>query len=284
MKKIICTISIMLVTVICVSAYTPYYYYNKNPNSSIGGFSIANISSLTDKYGHNVVDHIKTYGCYVTSYAMVLKTLGAKTVAKQYDNRTSSTGYLTADPFTVTLANLSFPTTSGDVLNGGLGTSTSPVYINSAANLVNYFGKTTSTVSLDGKSEATKKYNLNTYINKYPQGVILEFSGTSGTHALVLIESNYISSSTTRAADYEIIEEEYIDIPFGNPIETPSVMPRYVKDSGNFNSSNNGDDFVVYDPAYYGSSSDGSLKLSDTWTSQEFGWDDLIRIRIIKDS
>lgn len=286
-NRIITIISVILALSICVSAvsYDHHYFYNKNPESTVGGFSVSGISNLQDSDGHNIVNSIKTYGCFVTSYAMVLRTMGATTSSLRYDNRTGNSGYLQADPFTVTLANLYFPTTTGNTLNYSNGEYIEPVNINSPADLVGYFGLIASTVNLSGLSESSKKCNIDRYIDTYPQGIILRFSkvndeGWTENHTVVLIESNY---NTNSRGTEVLMPEVYDDSPLTNAHVWPTVMPRYTPDSGYIKSTNNGDDFIVYDPAYYGTSSDGALALSDTWLSQEYGWSNLVEIKIVKE-
>lgn len=261
------------------ASYTYTYYYNKDPESSVGRFSIANISGLKNKNNVNVVQAIKDAGCFVTSYAMVLKNLGATTSSTHYDNRTSSTGYLSSDPFTVTLANMGFPSTSSNVLNSYV----YPVSIQSATSIGQYFDKTFTQADLSGLSDSSKMYNIDYYYDKYPQGIILRFEHENGSkHALVVIGSTY--QNHTRALSDSCISPE-VNIDFSvdeNEIISSSVMPRYTPTSGKINDNNGGSYFTVHDPAYYGTSSDGALTLSNSWTAQEFSWSELKYIQILK--
>lgn len=254
------------------------YYYNKNPASSIGGFSVLNMDNLTTRSGYNIVNEIKESGCFVSSYAMILDNLCKNTGIARFNPRTGRNGIMVADPVSVTLANMDFPTLYSDnVLNDIDGT---PVSIRNPNNIASYFYSTFYQYNLSGMSTNQKIIAITYYLTLHPEGIILRFRNSGGQHELVATNSAYVASEYEISSMLSSIQVmRNFDSPT-NPISYSSVNEnaRYSSTSGYINDNNGGNYFTVYDPAYYGSSVDGSLTLSETWTAQAFSWSNLTYI------
>lgn len=257
------------------------YFYNKNPNGNVGSFSITGIGNLTTKPAangktYNVVDDIKSSGCFVTSYAMVLANLKKKTSSRQNDPRTGTSYKLSPDPVTVTFANMGFPNITESQVNY-VG---QPVYINSASQIASYFDASYTRYSLLSMNDEQKKVALSYYLSLHPEGIVARFDN-GGSHTLVV-------TGTTKEISQSDISDMLRKISIASSRNEPYriasidvVSPqRYLPNSGIINNNNDGDKFTVYDPAYYGSSTDGSLLLSLTWTAQKYAWSDLSYIEV----
>lgn len=261
------------------------YFYNKNPTGDVGSFSIAGIGGLTTKPNeantyYNVVDDIKANGCFVTSYAMVLANLQKKTSSRQNDPRTGTYYNLSPDPVTVTFANMGFPSISESNNTTQVNYIGQPVYINSASQIASYFGASYTRYSLLNMSDAQKKVALTYYLTLHPEGIIARFDN-GGSHTLVVTGS---TKEISQSDINDMLRKVSIASSRNEPYRIASVvdisLQRYLPNSGKITNSNDGDKFTVYDPAYYGSSTDGSLLLSLTWTAQEYAWSDLSYIEV----
>lgn len=258
-----------------------YHYYT---NTTTPNFLTTNLDKLYNESGVYAsvkwYDRIHDAGCYVTSYAMVLRSLGKKTIKKVKDIRSSSTGYLGADPFTVTYANAGFPSivksSNGNFYAEYTG---DPVYT-SPSTIASNFGATFSQVDLRGKEDSVKAYNLASYINKYPQGVVICFT----SHAVVGIGTTY---PTTRSAE-EILPEIFINDPnfkdydFSSSFLTVKTKYEDSKLKNNASMNNYGIYFTVCDPVSAYNQSGDNVLLSDCWTGDNFNFSDIQYIRIMK--
>ena len=261
------------------------YFYNKNPNGNVGSFSIAGIGGLTTKPddnnpSYNVVSDIKDYVCYVTSYAMLLANLNKKTTSRQNDPRTGEFKLLLPDPVTVTFANMGFPSISDET--NQVNYIGEPVNINSASQIASYFGASYTKYSFSSMTDAQKKVALTYYLSLHPEGIAARFNHNNvNAHTLVFVGSTLeITQSDISAMLRKVsVVTNYNEsaIMSDQKIITPY---RYTSTSGKINDNNGGKYFTVYDPTYYGASSDGSLSLSLTWTADTFYWSDLKYIEV----
>ena len=255
------------------------YFYNKNPDAPIGKFSVTNMENLTNTGGYNILTRIKNAGCYVTSYAMLLKNLRKSSTSKQYDPRTGTTKILSADPVTITLANMGFPTLNS---SGVLNSTVDPVSIQSASQIASYFGASYTKYSVSNLTDEQKKVALTYYLALHPEGIAARFNHNNvNAHTLVFVGSN-LEISQSEISDMLnkisiLTNHNEPAIMSGQKIVTPY---KYTSTSGKINDNNGGHYFTVYDPAYYGSSPDGSLSLSLTWTADTFYWSDLKYIEV----
>ena len=134
-------------------------------------------------------------GCNLTALAMVLRNLGKTTVSDTYDFRTSFTGKLPADPYTVMLSNIgSYGTvtrnsTAGYTLST---TNSDPMSIVSYADLGTDFNATISNaISLTGTDEQKATTLMNLLNNGYnTQGIVVRVQYPTCRHSIVIIKSN----------------------------------------------------------------------------------------------
>lgn len=254
------------------------YFYNKNPEAAVGTFSIDNVANLTTRSGFNVVDEIKASGCFVTSYAMILANLGKTTATACYDPRTGETEVLEADPFSVTLANMGFPTMySTNVLNdNGL----TPVRIRNYDNIATRFNADFTQYDLSQMEDGEKIVAITYYLALHPEGIVIRFNNNGSKHALVVTGSGYVATQSEVAT---MLGKVSVTASYDYPGETMAdngIALCYNTTDGYINDSNGGNYFTVYDPAYYGASTDGSLTLSGSWTAQVFTWAQLEYIEV----
>lgn len=122
-------------TVRCKLLVNPYTGFSQSSLENLStSFSTTNLDKLySNGSSSSWLSRPKSAGCVITSYAMILRNLGATTSSKHYDFRSGVTGYLASDPFTVMLANTSWP---------NITTSTSGTYIASTTQdpVVTYHG------------------------------------------------------------------------------------------------------------------------------------------------
>ena len=237
-------------TVRCRILMNPYAGFSQSdPAKSPTFFSTTNLDKLHSSNRTNSwFDDFKSTGCLIASYAMVLRNLGATTSTARYDFRTGITQKLTADPFTVMMANNSWPHISAN----GNGTYTASVTGNPTivahSAIASSFGKTVNRVSLDGLNSAGKANAIAYYLSLHPEGVIVYFSSGNGTHAIVFTQTTIEvpetyappSSSVLYAGSYDTVSEISETI-----VDENMVMATYPY----------GDSFTVCDPAgytYYG--------------------------------
>jgi hypothetical protein len=166
------------------------YYCQNSPN-----FTTTNLDNLYYKNADGSLStstwlaRIKNAGCVASSYAMILKNLGATTTQSRYDVRTGSTSILQPDPFTVTYSNTLFPTIT---YTGGkyvANTTRDPVYMYHA-DAIGGFGKSYTSYSLTGTDEE-KANAIAYYLTLNPEGVAVSFQDGSRTHTVVFISTTY---------------------------------------------------------------------------------------------
>lgn len=149
-------------------------------NKSLGSLYCGNKVFIDDD--PNTRTDLMISGCAITSIAMVLHNMNAKTTQKITDYRTGYYGYMYADPFTVYMAHnnvtsISNPYTPSysidlryyDDDNG----------VTHVSNIESYFGKTI-TVHSGNINDAKNE------LAAHPQGVIIRFPG----HYVVMSPSN----------------------------------------------------------------------------------------------
>ena len=183
----------------CRILMSPYTGYSQtSPENSATPFSTTNLDKL---YSNNKtvswLSRFKSAGCVIASYAMILRNLRATTDNAQYDFRTGNTAKLVADPFTVMLANTSWPTiTASSDGNYIADTSQDPIYTYHAR-VGTAFGKTTNQVDLNGLSDTNKAYTIAYYLTLHPEGVAVSFQKSNGdTHTIVFTQTTVEVPST----------------------------------------------------------------------------------------
>lgn len=217
--------------------------------------------------------HINKWGCVVTSWAMVLNNMGAKTTSLRRDLRTGVTSYLDADPFTVTMANigwLSDTHQSGRWEIRGYTDSFSPVYARHGT-IASSFGKTAKTVDLAGLSHEEKARHIAYYLGQNPEGILASY-GTA--HTIVIAETTYSLPgswvpSRTPSILYSLMETE------GEVVE-PDIRSSNLGVMGTEYDSH----FICYDPAATSASLGKGRPLNGIWSYGVYGGlDNITRIR-----
>lgn len=216
---------------------------------------------------------INNGGCFVSSYAMVLKNLGATTTQSRYDVRTGLTTILQPDPFTVTLANTQWPSITLDA-NGKYVADTiaSPVSC-IHSNIVGGFGKTYTRYAMPASN--LEKAKLIAYLlSLNPEGIIVYFENSSNSHAIVFTATTYevpigyqppTPSSLLSADDAEM--ESYI-----SEAQVSAWEASLKRNSNNVTSaaSTEYDNlFTVYDP---GKSNGAGILFSSSLAASQFGF------------
>ena len=253
------------------------YYYNKNPNSTIGGFSVNNMTGLMNTGGYNIVERIKDVGCYIAAYAMILRNLNKTTMSAYYDPRTNTNRIMEADPISLSLANMGFPTMNS---NGQLNSSADPASIQSFGGLANSFGTSFTRYNVSAlENDVQRIVAITYYLSLHPEGIMLRFHNGSFGHTIVAVGSSYVASETEIDLVEELITVEFAyayeedDYSLMNIMEVSIAAEKYIND-------NNGGSFItVYEPARI-CSNDGSSTLTNTWLSEHFSWDDFQYIEV----
>lgn len=238
-------------TVRCKLLMNPYTGFSQSsPTDSATSFSTNNLDKLySSGLSNSWLSRFKSSGCVIASYAMILRNLGATTASKQYDFRSGNTGYLSADPFTVMLANTSWPTITANA-NGTYTASTTknPVYTYHGV-VAKAFGKTANQVSLTGLNDTQKANAIAYYLSSHPEGVAVSFKRSDGgTHTIVFTQTTVAIPSTYSPPSSSVMSVSNYDVP-SNISETMPYGLRAAAASSYDNS------FTVCDPAgtkYYG--------------------------------
>ncbi len=151
------------------------WYSQTKANGSGSEYNNYNLSS-------SFTSRMAKDGCALTSIAMVLHNMNAKTKDKIYDSRTGYTGYMYADPYIVFMAKKG-TTTTPTSFSGSIELT----YNNDVEDKIGpYFNKTITRTYTTKFSDATALLDSN------PQGVIVKFEQNSTkypSHYVVLMKS-----------------------------------------------------------------------------------------------
>lgn len=209
------------------------------------------------------------WGCWIASFAMVLKNMGATTSTQQDDLRTGSRGYLQSDPYTVMMANVNWSantSSGGKYYNYFSGNDPMIVY---PSRIANAFGKTsTSLISLSGTVDQ-KANTLAMAIRNNPEGVMVRFqkaTNPNDQHTLVFVGTTLSGTSSLKIPRQELSEEELVkqqELQFKNP-----VIHNYDQEIKMTASVAYGDKFTVTDPA---STTGNNVLFNECWTASYFG-------------
>lgn len=165
-------------------------------NNHLNNLYSSNSSKVFIDDNYNTSD-IMAAGCAITSIAMVLHNMNAKTSVAFTDFRTGFKGYMYADPFSVYLAHNGF--TSAPTYNNskytyndiGIGLRYYDVNNTNGTkkvqNIGSYFNKNI-VVHTGGLSDAVAQ------LSSHPQGVIVRFQTSTDSHYVVMVPSSSNSS------------------------------------------------------------------------------------------
>lgn len=214
--------------------------------------------------------HINKFGCSVSSLAMIFRNMDATTTENKYDFRNSTSTNQAADPFTVTMANIDWPTITFNDSNSryeitSYTSSYSPTYVY-WAKIANTFGVTATKVSLANKTTAQKADILAQYINDNPEGILVR---VANSHSLIFTGTTHIISSSVRSYlleeipvtlenEVEIVNQEYIDEL--NSAALTSVTSTVYDGQ-----------FTCYDPGTTDSSKGNGVTFDNSWTASYYG-------------
>ncbi len=192
MKKSLRVLSLVLCFVlfaIGVGAASSHTYYTNQPTMN---FTTTNLSKLTNNVGsatYNWYDRIYSKGCMVTCVAMVLNNLDVSTTSSKTDIRTGRTGYLDADPFTVTYANTGFASITKNASGNYVSSYTKDPVTLVVNNINDGFGVTMHSVDIAKYDSGYKLYEITKLSKEHPEGIIVYFKSGSKSHGVVVMES-----------------------------------------------------------------------------------------------
>ncbi len=153
--------------------------------------------------------HMNMFGCNVSSMAIIFRNLNATTVNDKYDFRNENTTRQLADPFTVTMANMLWPTITEST---NAGTTRYEITSYSSAdnptytywyNICNAFGLTPHKVNLAGYEPGEKADIIAYYLQQNPEGVLVR---VANSHSIVFTDTTHEISSSLRTSMPEAIE------------------------------------------------------------------------------
>lgn len=210
--------------------------------------------------------HINKWGCNITSIAMILRNMGATTSSNRTDFRTNTTGRLSADPFTVAMSNMSWPTVTK--VNSTRYEITSytdqggPTYTYWAT-AVSGFGKSAYKVDLSGKTAKEKADILAYYINKNPEGILVR---VGNSHSVVFTKTTHPIPSTISADPILLSVENETVIAMEEWIaEQNAVMPIAIS-ATSYDSL-----FTCYDPGTSTSTKGNGVTYDNSWAYSQYG-------------
>ncbi len=288
-SRTLCTLLalyIVLLNTLCIpcSASSYAYYTNKlNPN-----YTTTHLDNLYNTSGSTTASwesRIYDQGCFVTSYAMILKNLGQTTVSEVADVRYSLTteSYLEADPFTVTYANADFPSISYNSSSGKYYASYTGDPVDSNPYVIaDNFDVTYGYVDLRNSSESSKAFNLAYYINEYPQGVAIYFyDSVEGTHLIVGVDSSYpISRSTEEIVPVTVVTSKESSTVDDSDSFASSDIVRKNNTKTTSTDMTYGSYFTVCDPVSYTGTPGENVPMDESWTATEFDFNDILYLRL----
>ena len=198
-------------------------FSQSDPGQSYTPFDTTNLDNLCSSGSSTSwLSRFRSAGCVIASYAMILRNLNATTSRSRYDFRTGSNGYLAADPFTVMLANTSWP--SIDENSDGsytAATTADPVYA-SHGRIASAFGKTATKVPLEGLTDQEKAYAIAYFLSLHPEGIAVSFKSGNKTHTIVFTQTTVEVPDTysppiteiLTVADYDIASDISVVDPY----------------------------------------------------------------------
>ncbi len=236
---------------------------------------------------------MNSYGCAVSSYAMILRNLNKYTTVSYKDIRDGINGSRTkriTDPVSVSYANIGFIEAKDDPKNPSMylidttglidrnNTSQSPVYTYPAS-IGSGFGVTFERTTFNSyTTESDKKGNIAKLLVDHPEGICAYFiDGTYGPHMIVIRSTTYEAPEKfALAQSYPVTQFMYDDVSCKS-FEQIAIE----KDTISLQSFTDGDKFIIYDPQNF---NDSGVKLSDSWTANRGGysWEKLLYITHIK--
>lgn len=259
-------------TVRCKILMNPYAGFSQSsPANSATSFSTTNLDKLySSGTSYTWLSKYKSAGCIIASYAMILRNLGATTSSSHYDFRSGVTGYLAADPFTVMLANTSWPT----IANNSDGTYTAsttqnPVYTYHSR-VASSFGQTINQVSIRNLDDKGKAEAIAYYLSLHPEGVAVSFESGTRTHTIVFVQTTVEVPSTYSPPTASVMAVTEYDLASDiSELDMCSVSTVAASDYDN--------SFTVCDPsgtAYYGA----PQSFSTSYAASSYGFDTAYRI------
>lgn len=264
------------------------YFCQNNPSLSSVSFSIKNLDILFYKTDSGIsekswLEKINTAGCVICSIAMILRNLEATTTSAKYDIRTATSNILQADPFTVTLANTSFPSitysSTEDIYIAD--TTQNPVlaYYNRIASA---FGRSATIYDLTGTDE-DKANDIAYYLSLNPEGIAVSFKNSNNqTHTIVFTDTTYEISTTytvrslnsrNNYGENELIESSIIT--------TSEAIFNWQNTNVSSKTSTYGALFTVSDPVSTNNYSGNQVLFKDSYTASDYEFGDAYKLIII---
>lgn len=218
--------------------------------------------------------HINYWGCSISSMAMVLRNMGA-TVSNKYDIRTGTTGNLDADPFTVTMANISWPEItlgSNNHYEITSYTSESSPMVANWYTIASSFGKTAYEVNLTNKNNLEKADILAYHVKANPEGIVVRTSG----HTLVFTQTTHEISEDSLLyarlpAPIEITQSNEVAIALAEFADMQNAYSVRAVSSTEYDS-----EFICYDPGTSQSALGNGVIFSNSYTARNIGGIDRI--------
>ncbi len=229
-----------------------------------------------------VSGHINKWGCSVSAVAMILRNMDAKTSESKQDIRTGTTGKLTADPFTVTMSNIGWPTVVKDgdkYIIDSYTSSNSPVYPSKWATIAQSFDKTGHRVDLNGLTTEQKADTLAYYISKHPEGI---FVRVANSHSVVFTKSTHPAPATLNGLGIPepilLTCENELEISRRIWLEEQNAIIPFAISSTSYDSK-----FTCYDPATKNEEKAKGVTYDNSWCAEKYGGIDKVNYIIYFD-
>lgn len=146
-------------------------------------------------------------GCNIASMAMIFKNMGATTKTSRYDFRNGTTKKQSADPFTVTMGNLSWPSvtysSSDKSYKIAYSSASTPCYTYWAT-AAGEFGKSAYKVNFTGLTTKQKADTIAYYLDKNPEGILVR---VNDSHSLVFTSTTHPVPANPAAKSISYIPE-----------------------------------------------------------------------------
>lgn len=268
-----------------------YSYFCQN-YPALSNISYDNkLNKLYTKTGLSWLSKINSHGCFVSSYAMLFRNLGIKTTENHYDFRNGSTQKMSADPFTVSYANVNFPSiTANSDGTYTANTTSNPVYL-TLTNILDAFGTSRSKYILSGLTEQEKANAIAYQLSLHPEGVLVEYeTPNKNDHTIVFIGTthetpltyNFSLTASTLALDEEMVLDSDINSVESIENDIEQWEYNYNNKIASTRASNYDGLFTVCDPYSSSSSASGNQVIfGNSFTAYQHGFANAVSMCVI---
>lgn len=216
--------------------------------------------------------HINKFGCNMSSMAMIFRNLGATTSSSKYDFRSGTNMNQPADPFTLTMANIGWPTITQNTVNGvaryeitSYATTYNPTYTRWATACA-AFGLTPYKIEFTNLDEDVKADIMAYYLARNPEGILVR---VSNSHSIVFTDTTHTvptSADPSWPQPYRVTASNEVEILKQEIEQEQNSVARAAVSVTDFDSK-----FTCYDPGTSNALKGNGVTYNNSWTASYYG-------------